>query len=60
MELHLDIPQDVPIIPNKKLKLLGGGAKFSALLYKITSQDPLIRIDRARALISFQQKTTSI
>lgn len=29
MELHLDIPQDVPIIPNKKLKLLGGGgAKF--------------------------------
>lgn len=35
MELHLDIPQDVPIIPNKKLKLLeGGGAKFSALLYR--------------------------
>lgn len=33
MELHLDIPQDVPI-PNKKLKLLGGGAKFSALLYR--------------------------
>lgn len=27
MELHLDIPQDVPIIPNKKLKLLGGGGQ---------------------------------
>lgn len=34
MELHLDIPQDVPIIPNKKIKIIGGGAKFSALLYR--------------------------
>lgn len=25
MELHLDIPQDVPIIPNKKIKIIGGG-----------------------------------
>lgn len=33
MELHLDIPQDVPIIPNKKLKLLGGGGKiFSTIV----------------------------
>lgn len=27
MELHLDIPQDVPIIPNKKIKIIGGGGQ---------------------------------
>lgn len=32
MELHLDIPQDVPIIPNKKLKLLGGGGKIFSII----------------------------
>lgn len=31
MELHLDIPQDVPI-PNKKLKLLGGGGKIFSII----------------------------
>lgn len=34
MELHVDIPQDVPIIPNNNLIYWGGGAKFSALLYR--------------------------
>lgn len=59
MELHVDIPQDVPIIPNNNLIYWGGGKIFS-IIVQITTQDPLISIDRTRALVLFQQKTKSI
>lgn len=60
MELHVDIPQDVPIIPNNNLIYWGGGGKIFSIIVQITIQDPLISIDRARALVLFQQKTKSI
>lgn len=53
MDLQLDIPQDVSIIPIYILYNMLGDKIFS-IVVETTSQDPSISIDRAWTLVLFQ------